>query len=391
MSSRSICAVGWKWTFMGTVLLAGALVWTSVRAESYSDSLPAEDPLRVLMGDAYAETTGPVSSSGQGTVEDYPETPLVGPSEDSTVEYYPELQPMDDPYRRDFGDDGRGMASRDPLYDCGPGVLKAEQYPVSVPMADPCRQPFDPGARVDTWPERWNCAARSGTSDYSRSGDSHGRPAGSCYGRPATVSSFRGGQTNVNGECVPVRDSEGLYAGFYVPDGRGGYVFIGDRRPLRLPDQRSEQGREIVLQIRELADQLFAPLMGQSNSGVMAIPTSFVNLDDFSGTSSFGRLMAEQMFYECNTRGIPAQEYRMTREILLKQREGEFTMARDSDLVRKSVSASCVITGTYYFDRDNVIVNARLFKLETGLVLTTGMIVIPQTTTVRKMLARRTG
>jgi hypothetical protein len=262
-----------------------------------------------------------------------------------------------------------------PEYTCAPSVLSAGEYPQEVPMWSPGRQPFDPGGGARVWYERGTRTAASEAEALNTGLDA--APFGSA--------------SNVNGRALVVRTAEGMYSGVFVPDGRGGYVWVGDARPMQLPDQRTEQGRELVLQIRDLADQLFASFSSQGEDAQLAVPTCFVNLDDFTSTSSLGRLMAEQMFYECNRRGMAVQEYRMTEDVTLLEQDGEFVLTRDGSLSANKISATQVILGTYSFGRDNIFINARVCDLENGRVLSAAMKVMPQNMVTRRMLAKGTG
>ncbi len=195
---------------------------------------------------------------------------------------------------------------------------------------------------------------------------------------------------NINGVPTSVRPEESLNAGIFVPDGRGGYIWTGSHSPMTLPNPEHEAARELKLKVRELADQLLNGETETSIAGSIALPASFVSQDDFSRSSSFGRYIAEQMFYEFHQRGVPVREYRQVQEIVAKPDQGDLMLTRNAGNIRINSPRAAVLVGTYYSDRYNVFVNARLINGATGMVLRTGLLVFPQTKLSRRMLASAT-
>ena len=142
--------------------------------------------------------------------------------------------------------------------------------------------------------------------------------------------------------------------------------------------------RELKLKVRELAEQLVANMQDCSLQGLVALPTSFVNLDNFNQTSAFGRLMAEQLFFELNQRGYPVREYRLPGSIRVLPKSGEFALSRD--LGALAAKSGVVIVGTYSNARDAVFVNARLLHPGDGRVLRTANLVLEQNPTLKQLL-----
>lgn len=194
------------------------------------------------------------------------------------------------------------------------------------------------------------------------------------------------GKAYVNGDRVWVKDGESMHAGFFAPDGDGGYVWVGAHNPVGMPEPANEDGRELRLKVRELASQLFDATPSDNLAGMVALPLSFVHQDDFQKSSSFGRYLAEQMFYELNQRGFPTREYRALDRMQLRPAEGEFVLSRQLRELALQDPVAMVLTGTYYFDAANVFVNARLIKANSGMVLRTAHLTFPQTYVTRKML-----
>jgi len=188
----------------------------------------------------------------------------------------------------------------------------------------------------------------------------------------------------MDGMAVPMRSMRTIDSGIVVPDGNGGLIWREGARPE--PDPSHVAARELKLKVRELADQLLSNIDRKSMKGVTAMPVSLVNQDDFDESSSFGRYMAEALFYEFNQRGFPVREYRGG-DLVLRKGEGEFLLSRAQQQIYVDSGMTMFVAGTYYQDKQNVFVNVRMFRAADGMVLRTAQLVFPQSDVSRRMLA----
>ncbi len=224
-----------------------------------------------------------------------------------------------------------------------------------------------------------------------------GAPKASVFGQwpafdpGAGVSASKDGQIFVDGRPYALRSSGAVHSGMFVPDGRGGYVWLGSGDKPPMPDPVLEQARELRLRIRELADQLLAGDGAAGLRGMIALPASFVSQDDLERSSSFGRLVAEQMFHEFTRRGVAVREYRALTTLETRPGNGDFALTRDPLRLAEPPAGALVVAGTYYHDNSNVFVNARVYRATDHLVLRTAQIVLQQSDMTRTMLAKGTG
>lgn len=190
-------------------------------------------------------------------------------------------------------------------------------------------------------------------------------------GAPVDVSAPK--STTVNGVSgVRVRSTPGSSQGYMVPDASGGYVYYAPGAPAAPPKPSREDAEEIRLYVRELASQITRGLDGDMPlTGVVSMPSAFVDQDNRS-SSSFGRMVGEQMIYELNSRGFPVREARGAAPVRAKGKTAPY-------------EALAVLAGSYYVDRENLFVNARLVE-GSGRVLRSGSVLIPMTPTLRRML-----
>ena len=124
-----------------------------------------------------------------------------------------------------------------------------------------------------------------------------------------------------------------------------------------------------------LADQLVRNINNKLKYEPVVV-TTFVNLDNMKETSSLGRLIAENLIHELQVRGWKVFDIRLARDIVVKP-QGEFSITRDIKNIRNYYRVNSVITGTYAITSNSVIVNARIIDVKSGVVVSTGQIVLP--------------
>jgi len=124
-----------------------------------------------------------------------------------------------------------------------------------------------------------------------------------------------------------------------------------------------------------LADQLVRNIDNRFRYEPVVV-TTFVNLDNMKETSSLGRLIAENLIHELQVRGWKVFDIRLARDIVVKP-QGEFSITRDIKNIRNYYRVNSVITGTYAITSNSVIVNARIIDVKSGVVVSTGQIVLP--------------
>ncbi len=205
------------------------------------------------------------------------------------------------------------------------------------------------------------------------------------FSSSSALTGTRGPTTVFNGKEVSSIKADNIDSGIVVPDGAGGVVLIQGEK--RMPQNAGyTAARELKLKVRELAEQLISGIKDRSIQESVALPVSFVNMDNFDQSSSFGRFMAEQLFYEFNQRGFPTQEYRIPKSIVMREGEGDFYLSRELGAINIP-ACSVIVAGTYYADKNAVMVNARLIRPNDGRVLRTASLVLQNNVFTKRMLA----
>lgn len=133
-----------------------------------------------------------------------------------------------------------------------------------------------------------------------------------------------------------------------------------------------------------LADQIDSFYRG-SNPGPLGI-TTFVNLDDLYNTSTFGRMVSEQLMSELAMKGFDVVELRHSDALQFLDTTGELALSRDVSAVRRERKLGGVVVGTYVVSPIRVYVNARLIDPTTSLVLSAGSVEMEKTSELSRLL-----
>jgi TolB-like protein len=133
-----------------------------------------------------------------------------------------------------------------------------------------------------------------------------------------------------------------------------------------------------------LADQIHGYFRGNA-AGPIAV-ASFVDLDNLYGTSTFGRMLGEQLISELSMKGYNVREIRQSEALQVMAEQGEFGLSRDLKQLRRSQDLAGVVVGTYTISPVRVYVNARLIDPSTSLVMSAASVEMGKTAEIEKML-----
>lgn len=114
--------------------------------------------------------------------------------------------------------------------------------------------------------------------------------------------------------------------------------------------------------------------------------TTFVNVDDLYSSSTFGRMVGEQLMSELAMKGFDVIELRHTDVLQFMDRGGEFALSRDAGMVRPERNLAGVVVGTYVASPERVYVNARLIDPSSSVVLSAGSVEMSKTPELAKLL-----
>ncbi|MBN9430596.1 MAG: hypothetical protein J0H09_29225 [Burkholderiales bacterium] len=104
---------------------------------------------------------------------------------------------------------------------------------------------------------------------------------------------------------------------------------------------------QIVRANRDAAEALARALRDRVHAGAPVLVSTVVNLDRLEESSSFGRMVAEQVSAGLIRHGVPVIELRMRNELFIRSSQGELMLSREVRDLTASHSAQFVVVGTY--------------------------------------------
>ena len=126
--------------------------------------------------------------------------------------------------------------------------------------------------------------------------------------------------------------------------------------------------------ITELGNQILVNNVKDQKSKKIVL-TSFVNLNKFKETSTFGRVASESMINELHIRNFRVLDYRGQSNLSINK-TGEFHISRDINKLKSKINEAFVFVGTYSkFDQNSIAINARIMDMISGDVISTGRVI----------------
>ena len=129
-------------------------------------------------------------------------------------------------------------------------------------------------------------------------------------------------------------------------------------------------------------------LIGPSDTLIVA---SFVSVNNLEQSSSFGRIIAEQIASRFAQRGQRVIEMKLRQNsIFISEGKGEFMLSRDLREISRTHNASAVVVGTYADGGDRMYVSARIVHPTDNIVIAATDLGVPmQPNTLSVMLRDR--
>jgi len=119
------------------------------------------------------------------------------------------------------------------------------------------------------------------------------------------------------------------------------------------------------------------------------VAASFVNIDDLSESSTFGRTLSEMFASSLSRAGLTLIEVKMRDSLFIEQQTGELVLSRDIRRLSASHNAQAILLGTYGQGQSTAYVNVRLVRTRDNVVLGASSVQIPLDRNTRAMLPNR--
>jgi TolB-like protein len=117
--------------------------------------------------------------------------------------------------------------------------------------------------------------------------------------------------------------------------------------------------------------------------------TSFVNIDNVQKSSTFGRVIGEQIGSRLAQRGYKVIEIKMrTANVFVQEQTGELLLSRELRAISYQHNAYAVVVGTYGIGKDSVYVTAKLVRAKDSVILSSYDYSLPIGPDTKRMLQR---
>jgi TolB-like protein len=137
-----------------------------------------------------------------------------------------------------------------------------------------------------------------------------------------------------------------------------------------------------------LAEQIHNFFRG-SYSVSLAV-TTFVDIDNLDSTSSFGRIMSEQLVSELAMKGYTVLEIRQADALQIVNGEGEFALSRKLEKLQKQYNLGGIVVGTYAVSSKRVYLNVRILDPHNSKILSVASAELEHTTEIQELLSKQT-
>lgn len=131
---------------------------------------------------------------------------------------------------------------------------------------------------------------------------------------------------------------------------------------------RKVEDSDIIEVVEDSASQLMSDAETVTESDRLIV-MSFVNVDDLSMSSRFGRIIGQQYAAEVSDDGYKVVEILMSDYVTIEKMQGEFLLSRDVTTIGEMHDADAVVVGTYAMGSSNVYVTAKVVRTADAVVL----------------------
>ncbi len=124
------------------------------------------------------------------------------------------------------------------------------------------------------------------------------------------------------------------------------------------------------------AEKMISQSKGRLKPGNIVV-ASFANIDDLEKSSTFGRIVAQQIASVFSRKGYKIVEMLLRDTVYIGTNEGEFLLSRELSKIGDEHDAEAVIVGTYAVGSKKVYVTSKVVRAKDSVVLAAEDFVLP--------------
>ncbi|MRI32281.1 hypothetical protein EOPP23_04640 [Endozoicomonas sp. OPT23] len=145
---------------------------------------------------------------------------------------------------------------------------------------------------------------------------------------------------------------------------------------------------------KQAAKALAVKAQKELPEGSTILSTSLADINTLNSTSTFGRILSEQLSSGLTDNGFSLIEIKMRNSVYIKDRgdsseSGEFTLSRKLKTLSKNYNANAILAGTYALGSRTVYVSARLIDSNSKMVISSIDFQLPMDSDIRTLTRTR--
>ena len=133
--------------------------------------------------------------------------------------------------------------------------------------------------------------------------------------------------------------------------------------------ERKETDDDLVGASHRAADSLIKKAGARLDTQRSIAAASFVNIDDLSESSSFGRIVSQQLASRLSSHGFQIIEMLLRKSVYIQQQAGELLLSRELKNISKEHNVQAAIVGTYAVGKNSVYVTAKIVDSASSIVM----------------------
>jgi TolB-like protein len=135
-------------------------------------------------------------------------------------------------------------------------------------------------------------------------------------------------------------------------------------------------------------EQLAGTARPALDAGSRVLIASLADIDDLDRSSTFGRMVGEQVSSRMAQLGYAVQEIRLRNSLMIKDGTGELILSRDLNRIGRESNAQAIVAGTYAVGGQWIYVTLRLIGAGSGQVLSSVDFVVPVDRDTSRLVAQ---
>ncbi|MCP5441597.1 MAG: hypothetical protein H6968_00980 [Chromatiaceae bacterium] len=134
---------------------------------------------------------------------------------------------------------------------------------------------------------------------------------------------------------------------------------------------------DLLATSHQAAEALITKAGGRLQPSRPVIAASFVNIDNLFQSSTFGRMVSQQVVTQFSNKGFTVIEMLLRKNVYIKSQSGEFLLSRELQNISAEHNAQAVIVGTYAQGSRSLFVTAKVIDAVTNIVIASHDYVLP--------------